>query len=235
VAATSQQGASVIVTVGHEASEKRRTTMSAPATCDPCTSRDIHGDPGPTRAAGEATTSELLQHAAAGSQAAWTELHRRYGRLVVRAARRTGLGERDAADAAQVTWMRLFQHVGAIRDPERLPGWLATTARRESIRISMRAARLPVDHGAHDVEALGTTVAADAAVLERESVEALERAVEGLPDRYRVLLRLLLSDEGLSYAEISRRLKLPVGSIGPMRGRGLELLRRNFDARAEVA
>ena len=131
--------------------------------------------------------------------------------------------------------MRLFQHVGAIRDPERLPGWLATTARRESIRISMRAARLPVDHGAHDVEALGTTVAADAAVLERESVEALERAVEGLPDRYRVLLLLLLSDEGLSYAEISRRLKLPVGSIGPMRGRGLELLRRNFDARAEVA
>ena len=201
--------------------------MSAPATCDPCTTTVIRG--------GEPSNGDLLRQAAAGSQAAWAELHQRYGRLVVRAARRTGLSERDAADAAQVTWMRLFQHVSAIRDPERLPGWLATTARRESIRISLRAARLPLDDGAHDVEALGTAVAADAAVLERESIEALERAVENLPDRYRVLLRLLLSDEGLSYAEISRRRKLPVGSIGPMRGRGLELLRRSFDAGADAA
>lgn len=202
--------------------------MSAPATCDPLTTTVIVRG-------GEPSNGDLLRWAAAGSQAAWAELHERYGRLVVRAARRTGLSERDAADAAQVTWMRLFQHVSAIRDPERLPGWLATTARRESIRISMRAARLPLDDGAHDVETLGTAVAADAAVLERESVEALERAVENLPDRYRVLLRLLLSDEGLSYAEISRRLKLPVGSIGPMRGRGLELLRRSFDPGADAA
>src|ERR671911_490474 len=171
--------------------------MSAPPTCDPCTTTAIRG--------GEPSNGDLLRWAAAGSQEAWSDLHARYGRLVVRAARRTGLNERDAADVAQVTWMRLFQHAGAIRDPERLPGWLATTARRESIRISMRAARLPLDDGAHDVETLGSTVAADAPVLERESVETLERAVEGLPDRYRVLLRLLLSDEGLSYVEISRR------------------------------
>jgi len=203
--------------------------MSAPTTCNPCTTTActttaVRG--------GEPSNGDLLRWAAAGSQEAWSELHTRYGRLVVRAARRTGLSERDAADVAQVTWMRLFQHVSAIRDPERLPGWLATTARRESIRISVRAARLPLDDGAHDVEAVGTAVAADAAVLERESVEALERAVENLPDRYRVLLRLLLSDEGLSYAEISRRLRLPVGSIGPMRGRGLELLRRSVGADA---
>ncbi|HZM31702.1 MAG TPA: sigma-70 family RNA polymerase sigma factor [Acidimicrobiales bacterium] len=203
--------------------------MSAPTTCNPCTTTActttaVRG--------GEPSNGDLLRWAAAGSQEAWSELHTRYGRLVVRAARRTGLNERDAADVAQVTWMRLFQHVSAIRDPERLPGWLATTARRESIRISVRAARLPLDDGAHDVEAVGTAVAADAAVLERESVEALERAVENLPDRYRVLLRLLLSDEGLSYAEISRRLRLPVGSIGPMRGRGLELLRRSVGADA---
>ena len=203
--------------------------MSAPTTCNPCTTTActttaVRG--------GEPSNGDLMRWAAAGSQEAWSELHTRYGRLVVRAARRTGLNERDAADVAQVTWMRLFQHVSAIRDPERLPGWLATTARRESIRISVRAARLPLDDGAHDVEAVGTAVAADAAVLERESVEALERAVENLPDRYRVLLRLLLSDEGLSYAEISRRLRLPVGSIGPMRGRGLELLRRSVGADA---
>ncbi len=221
-----------MVEPGHPAMEEGGHMTSAPATCVP---GDADSDLGHVRIPGEATNTELLCQAAAGSQAAWNELHERYGRLVVRAARRTGLNERDAADAAQVTWMRLFQHVGAIRDPERLPGWLATTARRESIRISMRAARLPLDDGAHDVETLGTTVAADAPVLERESVETLERAVEGLPDRYRVLLRLLLSDEGLSYAEISRRLHLPVGSIGPMRGRGLELLRRSFDGDADAA
>jgi len=155
---------------------------------------------------------------------------RRYDTLVVRAPRRTGLGLRDAADVAQVTWMRLFEHVENIRDPDRLAGWLVTTARRESIRASIRASRVPLDDGGPDVEALGTGVAADAGVLQRESVEALARAVEGLPDRYRVLLRLPLSDEGLSYAEIARRLELPVGSIGPMRGRGLEMLRRSFGA-----
>lgn len=186
------------------------------------------------RPLGEVTTADLVRLAAAGRETAWNELVRRYDTLVVRAARRTGLGERDAADVAQTTWMRLFQHVGSIRDPERLAGWLVTTARRESIRASVRASRVPVDQGGPDIEALGTAVAADAGVLARENVEALERAVESLPDRYRVLVRLLLSDEGLSYAEIARRLHLPVGSIGPMRGRGVEMLRRSFAA-AEAA
>jgi|SRR5262245_29543334 len=170
----------------------------------------------------------LLKHAIDGCDEAWRELLRRFGSLVHRVAVRTGLTPAEAHDASQATWMRLFEHADSIRDPRALAGWLATTARRESIRISMRAHReRPDDH--IDMPALSAS--AEQAVLDRELSGRLQLALERLDPHHRRLLLLLMSDEGLSYAEIARRLGMPIGSIGPMRGRSLLLLRRTLGRR----
>src|SRR5947199_10585188 len=80
------------------------------------------------------TLDELVRAAAAGDQAAWNELVERYQGLVWATARSFRLSRADAADVAQTTWLRLVENLDRIRDPERLGSWLATTARRESLR-----------------------------------------------------------------------------------------------------
>jgi RNA polymerase sigma factor (sigma-70 family) len=171
----------------------------------------------------------LLKLAIDGCDPAWHELVRRYGDLVRRVATRTGLTAADASDACQATWIRLIEHADSIREPRALAGWLVTTARRESIRISMRARRERPDP---DIGATAVTPSAEAAALEHELEARLALALEDLEPHHRRLLLLLLSDAGLSYAEIARSLGMPIGSIGPMRGRSLLMLRRKLDPRA---
>src|SRR5690606_40811600 len=88
----------------------------------------------------ETTVGQLLVAAATGERQAWDALVDRYGRLVWSVVRSFGLDQATAADVSQTVWLRLVEHCDRIRDPQRLPGWLATTARRESIRV-LRAQR----------------------------------------------------------------------------------------------
>ena len=116
-----------------------------------------------------------------------------------------------------------------IRDPAALPGWLATTTRRECGRIA-RAARRPCDAG-HALAA-GTipddrAQGAEQDLLAAERHAALREAFGQLPPGCQQLLALLIDDPALSYAEISARLGVPVGSIGPTRRRCLDKLCRH--------
>jgi DNA-directed RNA polymerase specialized sigma24 family protein len=82
-----------------------------------------------------AGTAELVAQASAGEQVAWDQLVARYGRLVWAVARAHGLGPADAGEVSQVTWLLLTQHLGALRQPERLGSWLLRTASREADRM----------------------------------------------------------------------------------------------------
>jgi len=120
-------------------------------------------------------------------------------------------------------------HLDNIRDPAALPGWLATTTRRECGR-TLRTARRPRDAG----HALAAGVipdnhdqAAEQDLLAAERHAALREAFGQLPPGCQQLLALLIEDPALSYAEISARLGVPVGSIGPSRRRCLDKLRRH--------
>lgn len=169
----------------------------------------------------------LLHRARAADWAAWNELMRRFGRLLLRTAREIGLNHSDAADVAQLTWLRLWQHGHQIRDPECLPGWLTATARREGLRVvhSRKRHVLCADPTVeHDTGARAAVH--DAYPSDGEYEPAVEKALARLPLRYQRLIRLLMSDGCPSYTEVAKKLNLPVGSIGPMRMRALEMLRR---------
>lgn len=82
-----------------------------------------------------AETAELVARAGDGDQVAWDRLVDRYGEAVWAVARAQGLGTSDAGDVSQVTWLLLAQHLGALRQPERVGSWLLRTATREAYRM----------------------------------------------------------------------------------------------------
>lgn len=169
---------------------------------------------------------DLVLAAAEGDDDAWEALVERFAGLVWGVARSHGLSETDAADVSQSTWLRLAEHIRSIRQPERIAGWLATTARNESIRILRRGHRdIPVGTR-HEVPMAEEVSDVATRMLEEERDIALMKAFETLPVRCQMLLRVLTAAPALSYAEASQALDMPIGSIGPTRARCLQHLRR---------
>jgi RNA polymerase sigma factor (sigma-70 family) len=175
----------------------------------------------------ERAIAVLLQAARDGDQTAWDELVDRFGAFLWRVARAHRLPADAAADVVQTTWLRLLENLGAIRDPERLGGWLAVTARNEALRHLRRGGRvLPTD----DLDALAPSPArgeagVEAGLLRDERDRALASALARISERCRRLLRLLTLDPPVPYAEIGAALGMPVGSIGPTRARCLDRVR----------
>jgi RNA polymerase sigma factor (sigma-70 family) len=170
--------------------------------------------------------AHLVLAAADGDDIAWEALVVRFAGLVWGVARSHGLSEADAADVSQSTWLRLAEHVRNIRQPERIAGWLATTARNESIRILRRGHRdIPVGTR-HEVPTAEDISDVATRLIEEERDIALMKAFETLPSRCKTLLRVLTADPAPSYAEASQVLEMPIGSIGPTRARCLQHLRR---------
>ena len=181
----------------------------------------------PERDAGAPDAAWLVQRAAEGDQWAWERLVNQYARLIWAMTRDFKLVESDAADVAQVTWLRLLEHIDSLEHPARVGSWLATTARHECLR-SMAARKKIVL--VHDDSALNGVAAhqqpeVDERLLADERAQEVREALARLPWRWRRLLELLMADPPASYAEISDQLGLPVGSIGPTRGRCLARLR----------
>ena len=168
----------------------------------------------------------LVGGAAAGDRRAWEGLVDQYARLIWSITVEFKLIESDAADVAQTTWLRLLQHIDRIEHPDRVGSWLAATARNECLRSL--AARKRVVLGHDDVE-LDNAVAhgpeIDERLLADERAQVVRDALSRLPRRWQRLLEMLMADPPVPYADISDELGLPVGSIGPTRGRCLAQLR----------
>lgn len=171
----------------------------------------------------------LVQAAARGDQAAWDALVERFANLVWSVARAHRLGDADAADVSQTTWLRLVEHLDRLRDPDRVAGWLATTARNECLRVLRKSGRQVPTGDDRDLDA-GTDddAAPDLPLLTAERDSGLWRAFATLAPRCQTLLRVLMADPPPAYDEIAAMLDMPVGSIGPTRGRCLEHLRQRL-------
>src|SRR5262245_28876354 len=168
--------------------------------------------------------AELVRAAAQGDEDAWNAIVDRFQGLVWATARAHRLSHADAADVAQTTWLRLVENLDRIRDPERLGGWLATTARRECLRhIRLHGRELSTD-GAEVFEP-ASDEPPELALLTEERDGALWRAFTKLSELCQALLRLLVSQDEPSYEAIGAALDMPVGSIGPTRMRCLDKLR----------
>jgi RNA polymerase sigma factor (sigma-70 family) len=166
----------------------------------------------------------LVSRVGDGDQDAWNELVERYAPLVWSICARSQLSREDIDDAAQSVWLLLVENIGRLREPAALPGWLATTTRREALRI-LGAAQRREQREEHVPPGLAHTTEQEIIAAERKA--ALRSAFAEMQRGCRELLAMLMSDPPRSYAEISATLGIPVGSIGPTRARCLDQLRRS--------
>ena len=170
--------------------------------------------------------SVLVPAAAAGDQQAWDALVDRFSALLWSVGRSFRLGDDDAADVVQTTWLKLLENLERIEEPLALPGWLATTARREALRVVQRKGRdVPMR-----TEDLGVGLAdpqvaeLDTALLDDERDVALWSGFTQLSERCQQLLRVLMACDRPVYKEVASAFGMPIGSIGPTRMRCLRTL-----------
>ena len=136
----------------------------------------------------------------------------------------------DCSDVFQATFLALSSSLDRIEHAVALPKWLAVTASREALRLRRTNARFGNDASFDELD-LDNLVAkedqaADESAAQAMDVEAIRSGLTKLPDRCRDLLEFLFRDEEPSYQEISDKLGIPVGAIGPTRSRCLQKLRR---------
>lgn len=175
----------------------------------------------------EEPIADLLRAAASGSRPAWDAIVERYGRLVWSVVRGFRLDDAAAADVTQTVWLRLVEHCDRIRDPERLPGWLAATARNEAMRVSNKQRRQIPSDFEFDI-ADDNNPSAFERLVDFELKSAMIQAFRQLPEEGQQLLRLLCTDPPLDYQTIAELIGRPVGSIGPTRARLLDKLRERL-------
>ena len=167
-----------------------------------------------------------LALAAGGDQHAWDTIVTAYGEMVWGIARSYRLSRPDAADVVQASWLKLVEHVGDIRDGDRLGAWLATTTRREALALLRRSKRdIPVeDAGLAEADDRDTDGPEQAAMRSDED-RRLWKAFGRLNGPCQRLLRVLMLDPAPPYVEVAAVLEMPIGSIGPTRARCLSTLR----------
>jgi RNA polymerase sigma factor (sigma-70 family) len=171
--------------------------------------------------------ADLVIRASGGDRQAWDALVERYAPLVWSICRRHRLNSADAENVGQTVWLHLIEHLDSLRDPAALPGWLTTTTRRECSRAQRAAGRLSGTGQVPETMPDEQAPTAEDELLAAERGAALREAFARLPAAGRQLLGLLIADPPVPYAEISARLGIPVGSIGPYRRRYLDKLRRD--------
>ena len=181
----------------------------------------------------DTSTSELVARARDGDEESWRQLVHRMKNVVWKTVNGFNMPTGDTEDAFAATMFRLAENLDRIRDPERLPGWLATTARNESLAL-LRARRRTVvmdevpedggDPGDHE-----TNLVLD------ELRQAVREAFATLGRECQQLLRLLTGDPPMQYRDIAEHLGVPIGSIGPTRQRCLQKLRSQQSLQSYMA
>jgi RNA polymerase sigma factor (sigma-70 family) len=167
----------------------------------------------------------LVSRSIDGDEDGWNQLVRRFAGLVAGVIRRYRIPDADIQDISQLVWLRLIEHLRHIREPAALPGWIVTTTGRECQRwLRVNGRSLPVDP--ETMSRLETTDGRIGdSLLQAERHQVLADALSELEPQQRELIMLFIADPPHTYAEISRMMHIPIGSIGPTRGRILDKLR----------
>jgi RNA polymerase sigma factor (sigma-70 family) len=167
----------------------------------------------------------LVERCTRGDEQAWAELVEAYTPLLRSIARSYRLDDATVSDVVQTAWRQLVQHLDHLHDPGHVGAYLATTTRRECLRVLRKAQQERPVELEHLDRADPAADELDAALLASERAVLLRRALALVPDRCQALLRVLMTDPPPSYREVAEALGMPVGSIGPTRDRCLRKLR----------
>lgn len=172
----------------------------------------------------------LVSAARAGDHRAWSRLVAQFDRMLRSVARSYRLSPQDVDDVVQATWVKLYEHLDHLRDTSAIAGWLATTVRRQSLRVLQLGVREQLTDSPEPAGGARRDGPEDV-LLASERRLVLTRAFATLPERQRRLMELMASEEAVNYEQIGAALDMPIGSIGPVRARSLARLERHPELR----
>jgi RNA polymerase sigma factor (sigma-70 family) len=172
----------------------------------------------------------LVRECRRGSEEAWAALIEKYQNLIFSIPIKSGLSREDAADIFQSVCVDLLGDLPALRQPKALAGWLIRATLHRCLRFRQRQGkRAPEGPG---VVAAAVESAQETLVEEIEREQILREALRELSPRcQRLIQELFFAQPPRSYREIAAELGLATGSIGFIRGRCLEQLRRRLEER----
>jgi RNA polymerase sigma factor (sigma-70 family) len=145
--------------------------------------------------------------------------------LVTAKVRSFRLQDADTLDAIQMTWLRLAESYHQIKRPECLGSWLATTAARESLHIVRRDKRATPGLPEAMAQMADPSGGPEDQAVRADIVRVVRDLIDRLTPERRELLSSLFAEDRPSYADLSRRSGIPIGSIGPTRARTLAHLK----------
>lgn len=187
----------------------------------------IGAESGQDTLSGRAAT--LFRNFRAGDEPAMGELVSLLTPILWHTVRGQRLDRESAEDVVQTTWLALVRSADSITDPQAVLAWLIVTARRESWRVVKRTDRVePKDFEDDDVVAPARDLPEER-VLQSDTETRLWQHIAQLPERCQALLRVIAFADRPDYAAVAKALGMPVGSIGPTRGRCLAKLRTLLD------
>lgn len=172
----------------------------------------------------------LIRQCLQGSDEAWGNLIDKYKNLIFSIPIKVGLSQDDAGEIFQIVCAELVKQLPNLRKPRALPQWLIKVATHESFRTANRNRRfVEVDGDVERDAELNRARRADEILRQAEREQLLRNAITALQPRCQQLISMLFFEEPvLSYEEIAQRLGLAEGSIGFIRGRCLERLRKRL-------
>jgi RNA polymerase sigma factor (sigma-70 family) len=173
------------------------------------------------------TDSALVKRCLRGDQEAWAALLERYKRLIFSVPLRNGLNRDEAADVFQSVCLDLLNGLPQLRAAKALPKWLMQASYHHTLRY-LRQQRSTV--GPIPAQEASSDEIPEALAQELERAQVLRNAITHLPQRCAELIRMLFfAVPARPYEEVARQLSLSTGSIGFIRGRCLDRLRRELE------
>ena len=171
---------------------------------------------------------EVVTQAVQRDAQAWATIIKRFGPLVASVVRRYRLTHADAEEVTQAVWLKLFENLHKIREPAALPGWIRVTTQRQALWTLRGGNRVrcveSIESMFEEAPFPDERPSPDDQLLRAEMHRAVQNGLKELTAEQREFLLLVVADPPVPYREISRRLKIPIGSIGPTRARHLRKL-----------
>jgi RNA polymerase sigma factor (sigma-70 family) len=173
--------------------------------------------------------ARLVADCLSGDEEAWSLLIEKYKALIYSIPIKYGLPTQEAADVFQATCMELLARLPELREPRALPKWLMQVTHHQCLRWKQQQGRL-VSRDSEDLPVPETPAVAEGLVQQTEEEQMLREAMMALSPQCRRLMEMLFFESPpRPYAEAAAELGLALGSIGFVRQKCIDRLRRQLD------
>jgi len=179
---------------------------------------------------------ELIAQAQKGDERAYRALLLRYERAVYNICFKMVRDKEEARDLAQEAFMKVFAILDRYNPQFAFSNWLLKITSNLCID-AMRKRRVetfpmdePISSAKGDLERQypSPNAGPDKTLLDKERMKLLHRAIERLPDHYRIMI-VLRHQQDLSYEEIATVLELPLGTVKARIHRAREMLKHMLE------